>query len=105
MLLDRTTSIARLTPTSSDTDKEQYLTVTGLEAVKMNIQPATAELIAVSDGAYGQTYQAFATVQGLRIGDQVTVSGSNDKYVIKGISDWNFPPIPHFELVLFKGDA
>lgn len=103
MYFDRVVSIARLTP-ESDTDKESYATVVGLEAVPMNIQPATAELIAVSDGVYGQTFQAFTQSSNVQIGDQITISGTNNKFIVKGIQDWNFPPIPHYELVLFKGD-
>jgi hypothetical protein len=70
----------------------------------INIQPASPELLAVSEGVYGQTYKAFITYSGLQIGDQITVSGTNDKYIVRGIDDWNYGPLPHYEVVLFKGD-
>ena len=104
LYLDKVVSIERLTPTDSDTDKEQYRAVGNYGAVRMNIQPASAELTAVSDGVYGQTYQAFVTVSGIKIGDRVTVTATGDKYIVKGISDHNWGPIPHLEIVLFKGD-
>lgn len=104
MYLDKVVSISRLTPTAADSDKENYQAVGNYHAVKMNIQPASAELTAVSEGVYGQTYQAFTTVSGLRIGDRVTVSGTNDQFIIKGIQDYNWGPIPHLEVVLFKDD-
>jgi len=104
MYLDKVVSIDRLTPLESDSDKEKYLAVGNYHAVKMNIQPATAELTAITDGAYGQTFQAFITISGLRIGDRVTVSGTNEKFIVKGINDHNWGPIPHLEVVLFKSD-
>lgn len=104
LYLDKVVSIDRLSPTDADSDKEQYRAVGNYHGVRMNIQPATAELTAVSDGVYGQTYQAFVTVSGIKIGDRVTVSGSGDKFIVKGISDHNWGPIPHLEIVLFKGD-
>lgn len=104
MYLDRTVSIERLTPTFLDSDKESYQAVGNYQAVKMNIQPASAELTAVSEGVYGQTFQAFTTVSGIRISDRVTVSGSGDKYIVKGVNNHIWGPIPHLELVLFKGD-
>jgi len=87
-----------------DSDKESYQAVGNYGAIKINVQPATAELTAVADGVFGQTYQAFVTVSGMRIGDRVTISGSNEKFIVKGIQDHNWGPIPHLELVLFKGD-
>lgn len=104
MYLDKTVSIERLMPTSGDSDKESYSAVGNYHAVKMNIQPASAELTAITEGAYGQTFQAFVTVSGLRIGDRVTVSGNGDKYIIKGINNHIWGPIPHLEVILFKGD-
>lgn len=104
IIYGKTTSISRLTVTVGNSDKEQYQTVTGLEAVKMDIQPASAELTAVSNGVYGQTFRAFTSTSNLKIGDRVTVSGNNKNYIVKGISDWNYGPLPHLELVLFEGD-
>jgi|SRR5882672_3354126 len=104
MYLDKIVLVERLTPTNADSDKEQYQTVGNYTNVKMNIQPASAELTAVSEGVFGRTYQAFATVSGMRIGDRVTVSGTNDIFIIKGIQDYYWGPIPHVEIVLFRSD-
>lgn len=104
MYLNKTVAIARLTPQGDDADKEAYVQVPGLANVKMGVAPATAELTAISNGVYGQTFQGYTTISGLKIGDQVTISGSNDKFIIKGINDYFYGPIPHLEIVLFKGD-
>lgn len=104
MILDRVVSIARLTPDNANNDKETYVTVSGLEGVKMNIQPANAELIALTEGQIGRTYKGFTAINGIQISDKVTVSGSNVSYLVKGVSDWFFGPLPHLELVLWLGD-
>lgn len=102
MLFTSQASVQRLSPTAADNDKESYATV--IANIRINIQPATAELTAVSEGVYGQVYTGFVTHSGISIGDRLTISGSNDKYTVKGVSNWNYGPLPHLELVLFKGD-
>lgn len=104
MYLDRTVLVERLQPLVSDPDKEQYQTVGNYEQVKANIQPASAELTAVSDGVFGKTYNAFVTVSGIRIGDRITDSQNGKKFIVKGRQDYYWGPIPHLELVLFEGD-
>lgn len=102
MFLNQVAAVARLSPESLDNDKEQYATIMG--RISINIQPATAELTAMAEGVYGQTFQAFTAVSGIAIGDQITVSGTGNKFIVKGVNDWHYAPIPHYELVLFKGD-
>lgn len=104
MFYDKTGSVERLTVTVGDSDKEQYQAVTGLEAIKLNVQPASAELTAISEGVFGQTFRAFVGPLSLKIGDRITISGANTKYIVKGIQNFNWGPIPHLELVLFLGD-
>lgn len=104
VILDKTVSIQRLTVTVGDSDKERYQPVGNMHSVRINIQPATPELAAVSEGVYGQTYRAFVSVSGIRIGDRVTVSGTNERFTVKGISDWYNAILPHLEVVLFKDD-
>jgi len=104
MFFERTCAVARLTPTADNANKEQYVTIAAYQNININIQPATAELTAVADGVYGQTFQAFVSVSGIRNGDRITVSGTNAIYSVKGVSDWNYGLLPHYELILFKGD-
>lgn len=104
MYLDKIAQVERLIPTSGDSDKEQYQAVGNYGAIEINVQPATAELTAISEGVFGQTFTGFVTVSGIRIGDRITISGSNQRYIVKGIQDQYYGPIPHLELVLFKGD-
>jgi hypothetical protein len=105
MIFERTASVARLSQTALDGDKEQYVTIEGYGNININIQPASGEVLALVNGVYGQTFTAFTTVSGIAIGDRVTVSGTFDRYYVKGINDWYYAPIPHVELILFKGDS
>lgn len=104
MFFEKTARVERLIPTIADTDKEQYAEVGNYGNIQINIQPASAELTAVSNGVYGQTFQAFTAVSGINIGDRITVSGSNAIFIVNGKQDWQYAPIPHLELTLFKGD-
>lgn len=104
MFFDKVASVDALAPTSGDSDKESYQAVSGLEAIRINVQPASAELTAISEGVFGQTYQAFTSALNLKIGHRITISGSGQKYIVKGINDHNWGPIPHLEVILFKGD-
>lgn len=102
MIFDKKANFARLSPDSDNNDKEAYAVY--IAGAPINIQPASPELIAISEGALGQTYKAFTTVSGVQIGDRITVSGVNDHYIVRGVDDWNWGMLPHIELVLFKGD-
>lgn len=102
MFLNQNAKVARLSPNSINNDKEAYLDIMG--NIPINVQPASPELTAVSDGVYGQTYEAYTTVSGIEIGDRITLSGTSKNFVVKGIRDWYYDPIPHLELILFAGD-
>ena len=102
MILDRKVNIARLTPDSDNSDKEAYVDV--LIGVDMNIQPAGATLLALSEGQIGDTYKGFTSISGIYTSDRVTVSGTGTKYIVRGVEDWFFGPMPHLELLLFLGD-
>lgn len=104
MFFEKIASVARLSPLSSDSNKEQYAEITIYGAIEINIQPATPELTAIADGAYGQVFLGFVTASGIALGDRITVSGTADQYIVRGIANWNYAPIPHLELTLFKGD-
>lgn len=100
MYLDKNASIGRLSTTVPG--ERAYATI--MPNVRINVQPASAELVAVSEGVFGQTSLGFLSVSGLEIGDLVTISGTGDKYVVKGVNDWFMLPLPHLEVVLFKAD-
>lgn len=109
MIEDKTVFVAKISSDGIGTDKETYTTHSGFllggvrtAAVKMNIQPASAELTAMTDGEMFKTFTAFTRTSGVVEGMRVTVSGTNDIYTVKGRQDFNYVIGQHFELVLIK---
>lgn len=106
MFFDKTGSIERFSELVSDTNKEDFQVVTGLEAIPINVQPANPETTILVEGVFGKTYNVYTTVSGMKDGDRLTVSGLftdgkslNKKLTIKNIGNWSFGPLPHFEIV------
>lgn len=104
MMFFKKASVARLSPTASNNDKELYVELSEMGNINIDIQPASSEVVAINEGIAGKTYSAFVSVSGIVVGDRVTVSGTGQAFVVKGRSDWNYGPIPHLELVLFESD-
>lgn len=71
---------------------------------KANIQPATAEVTAMVNGIYGQTFTAYTTYSGLAVNEAVMVSGTTTLsgmfYQVKGVQPYNYGPLQHFQVVL-----
>ena len=102
MILDFIIAVQRLTKDINNANKESYVANAALQAVKCNIQPATAEETALAEGIFGQTFVCYTTESGVMVGDKVTVSGTSEIYRIKGKEDWSMDPMPHYELTLVK---
>lgn len=109
MLQDKTVIISKITSDGSGTDKETYTTYSGFlehglpsAAVRMNIQPASAELTAITEGEVFKTFKAFTTNSGVTEGMRATVSGTNDVYTVKGRERYDYGVGIHYELTLIK---
>lgn len=105
MYLDKVASIQRLIQTQGDSDKEAYDDVSGLESLAVNVQPATAETVALINGVFGKTYTVFTQARGIRDGDRMTISGTwldgqstNKILQVMNVGNWDFGPLPHFEI-------
>ena len=101
MFFDKTAASARLSQDASDNDKEAYSVFPINPNFRINIQPASADLTALVEGGLGMVFRGFTTYSGLEIGDQITISGSIKKFIVKGKNDWQQLPIPHLEVILF----
>lgn len=107
MFFDKNVDVQRLSPTQSDSDKEEYGVV--IRGVKVNIQPASSETVALTGGVMGKTFTMFTTRSGIVDGDRVTVSGTfvdglsqNKELTVANAGNWSFGPIPHFEHTLIE---
>lgn len=106
MIQDVVITVERLADTSSDADKEDYQSIGGFPTPLMaNIQPASPEDTAIADGVFGQTYKMFMTASGVLAHDKITVSGTNDTYIVKGIEDFNQVLISSYQFTLFKKEV
>lgn len=112
MLLDKTAFVSRLQKNSTDNDKEAYVTHSGFRgpgqiptsAIKINIQPASAELTVLTEGVVGKTFKAFTTVSGVVEGMRLTVSGTGQQFKVTGREVFDYGVNTHYELVLVKAD-
>lgn len=109
MLLDKIAFISKITSDGSGTDKETYTTYSGYlerghrsSAIRVNIQPANAELTILAEGEIFKTFKAFITNSGVVEGMRMTVSGTNDVYTVKGREKYDYGSGQHYELVLIK---
>ena len=103
MIEDAIIAISRLVKDSTNSNKESYQPNAALQSVKVNIQPASPEQTMMVEGVFFQTYLGFTTTSGILQGDHVTVSGTGQKYTIKGIEDWTKTDlIPHYELLMVE---
>jgi hypothetical protein len=93
MLLDKYVSVEHLTPDASNSNEEGYLADLGLQAVKVNIQPSSPEIIALNGGAYGKSYTVFTTASGILETDRITtVSGTqvSKVFIVKGKQHFDY---------------
>ena len=109
MLQDKTVFVSKITSDGVGTDKETYTTFSGFfmagirtAAIRMNIQPASPELTALSEGEIFKTFKGFTNASGLVEGMRVTVSGTNDVYTVKGRENYDYGLGMHNEVVLIK---
>ena len=101
MFFDRLVSVYHLTKNASNNWKESYALDAGLDQVKMQIQPSAPDDVAIVEGVYGQTYNAFTTCSGIHHGDKIIDNISGDKYRVAGLENWALTDlIPHFEMTL-----
>jgi len=101
-ILDSVIAVKRLTKDSNNTKKESYVANAALQSVKVNLQVAGGEEIAIADGVFGQTYTGFTTCSGLKTGDHITISGTSETMVIRGLENWDSDPLPHYEFVAVR---
>lgn len=103
MILDKTAFVSALANNNPGTDQETFV-LTGA-SIRVNIQPASAELTAMADGEMFKTYKAFTTSSGVIEGMLLTVSGTNTTYRVRGREAFDYGMGQHYELTLVKSDV
>ena len=103
LLLDHIVAISRLQKDADNTSKEQFQPNLALQQIKCQIQPATSEQVAISNGVFGQTFVMFTTQSGIFTGDKVTVSGTGETMRVRGVEDWSqIEGAPHYEITMMR---
>ncbi len=110
-LMNHTVFVSRLTKSSADADKEQYTTHSGYlgpgqistAAVKVNIQPASAEVSMLVGGVFGKTFNCYTNCSGIVETMRLTMSGTGEEYFVRGRQKHDNGILPAtYELILTK---
>jgi len=112
MFFDKTAFVSALQRNNPTSDKEIFTSYSGFviggvqsSAIKINIQPASSEMTAISDGEVFKTYSAFTTASGVVDGMLLTMSGTNAIYRVRGRQVFDYRAGQHYELTLAKSDV
>lgn len=112
MILDKTGIISALRRDYPTTDQETFITYSGFglngvtgAAIKLNVQPASPELTAMSEGEMFKTHKAFTTASGVVESMLVTISGSGEVYRVRGRERFDYGMGQHYELTLVRNDG
>lgn len=104
MFFDKTAYISTLQLNTPITDQETFVQQGGFIA-RVNVQPASPELTAISDGEVFKTYKAFTTSSGVIEGMLLTMSGTGEVYRVRGREAFPYGVGQHYELTLAKSDV
>lgn len=108
-MYDKTVFVEILATYAGNANKESFVpfpafpSPAGLSnAIKMNIQPAGDQMTVLYDGVMGKTFLGFTSASGLAEGMRVTVSGTDQRFMVRGRKNYDYGPLQHSEVVLFK---
>lgn len=111
MFFDKTAFVSALAVGNPVYNKETFMPYSGFlfggvqsAAIKINIQPASPELTAISEGEVFKTFKAFTLASGVTEGMLLTVSGTNALYRVRGREAFDYRVGRHYELTLIKSD-
>lgn len=104
MLLDKTAYVSTLQLNTPITDQETFVQQANFIA-KVNVQPASPELTAMSEGEMFKTYKAFTSNSGVVEGMLLTMSGTGEMYRVRGREAYGYGLGQHYELTLVKDNV
>ena len=93
-------SVEHLVLDAGNVNQEGYATDLSLINVPGNIQPSTPEMTALYGGAYGKVHTLYTSTSGVLEGDRLTVSGTGQKFIVKGKQDYEYEPMQYAQYVL-----
>lgn len=99
---DINVTVEHLSPDSSNANQEGFVNDISLNGLAVNIQPTSPEVSALYGGAYGKVFTMYTTTSGILETDRVTVSGTNDQFIVKGKQFFGYGVGIHGEYILEK---
>lgn len=109
MILDKLVLVKSLQQSNPSAGKETWVTFSGFlmsgqrsPYVRVNIQAATPQFTALSEGQMFKTFRAFTTASGITENMLLTVSGTNETYRVRGRERYDFGAGQHYELTLAR---
>lgn len=95
-------SVEHQTPEAANASLSGFVADLGLTSVLMDIQPLSPSDTDQYGGAYSSSYKGFAqpTASGIINGDQLTVSGTGQQFIVKGKNSYLFGVGQHLEFLL-----
>jgi len=111
MFFDKVAFVSTLQVNNPSTDKEVFVTHSGFRmrgvpsaAIEINIQAASPELTAITEGEVFKTYKAFTLASGVVEGMILTVSGTGEVYRVRGREAYAYMSGQHYEITLAKSN-
>lgn len=101
MLLDKRVFVYRYAPGASQED--YALHPAWPSGIMMNIQPASPQLTALTEGQFFKTYKAFTLASGIVETYKVIPSGTSEEYLVRGRERFDYGSGQHYELLLERG--
>jgi hypothetical protein len=100
LLTNKFISVEHLNPDSPSANTEGFVQDASLQAVPVNIQSSSKEVIALFGGAFGKSYTVFTTSSGILETDRITVVSGTDnrQFIIKGKEMFDLQLGQHQEL-------
>lgn len=78
-------------------DKESYVTQAG--TLKGHLQPASGEMVALTDGDFSKSFSLFTDVnQDILVADRITIDSK--LYYVKSIKNFNIGTLQHKEIII-----
>lgn len=103
MLFDKYVTVEYRT-VSGTYGNQVYVAHPGFTTVAVNIQPIQDTFANTGNGMFFKNYRVFTTNSGIVEGFRLTVSGTGEKYIVRGRANYGYIVLPHFELVAERDD-
>jgi hypothetical protein len=109
-MYDKVCFVEIMAPYANNGNQEAYIAHSGFagafgvptSAIRMNIQPMTAQQTLLVEGEIGKSFTGFTAASGIVEGMRITISGTNQQFIVRGGQHFDYGPLQHSEVTLFR---